>query len=178
MGKSLQEQFLGLGVANKKQVNAAKKEQRQVQKKKQKHGIDETLAYKEELEKQRLAKIEQDRLLNQKKHEQAQKKAILAQIHQLIEMNQVTIAGELPYQFANNGKIQKLYVSEAAQTQLANGQLVLVSFHDDVKAVGSGVADKIKQRDESKILLNNRVEGLEVVDDPYADFEIPDDLMW
>ena len=64
-----------------------------------------------------------------------------------------------------------------AQTQLSNGQLVLVAFHDDVKAVGVKVADKIKQRDESKILLHNENTTTDD-DDPYADFQIPDDLMW
>ena len=88
-----------------------------------------------------------------------------------------SIKGEEPYQFVNAGKIQKMYVSEMGLTQLANGQLVLVEFHDDVKAVGSKVADKIKQRDESKILLCNE-NTLPDDDDPYADFQIPDDLMW
>ena len=177
MGNSLQDQLLGLGVANKKQVNAAKKNKRIATKKKHKQGVDETLEYKAQLERKRLEKIEQDRLLNQQKNEEAQKKAIQAQIYQLIDMNQVNIKGEESYQFVNAGKIQKLYVSDIAQTQLANGQLVLVAFHDDVKAVGSKVADKIKQRDESMILLHNE-KTVPDDDDPYADFQIPDDLMW
>ncbi|MCJ8313286.1 MAG: DUF2058 domain-containing protein [Saccharospirillaceae bacterium] len=177
MGNSLQDQLLGLGVANKKQVNAAKKNKRIATKKKHKQGVDETLEYKALLERKRLDKIEQDRLLNQQKNEEAEKKAILAQINQLIDMNQVDIKGEEPYQFVNSGKIQKMYVSEMAQIQLANGQLVLVEFHDEVKAVGAKVADKIKQRDESKILVHNE-NTVPEDDDPYADFQIPDDLMW
>jgi len=177
MSKSLQDQLLGLGVANKKQGNSAKKEKRLATKKKHKQGIDESLDYKAELERKRLEKAEHDRLLNQHKNAEAQKKAIQAQIHQLIDMNQIDVAGDTPYQFANNGKVQKLYVSELAQTQLANGQLVLVSFHESVKAVGIQVAEKIKQRDESKILLCNENQTPDD-DDPYADFQIPDDLMW
>ncbi len=44
----------------------------------------------------------------------------------------------------------------------------------------AGVAEKIRQRDESVILLLNTRSAAEQVeeDDPYADFQIPDDLMW
>ena len=41
------------------------------------------------------------------------------------------------------------------------------------------VADKIAQRDESYIVLNSALsEDVQDEDDPYADFKIPDDLMW
>ncbi|MBS5195373.1 MAG: DUF2058 family protein, partial [Morganella morganii] len=41
------------------------------------------------------------------------------------------------------------------------------------------VADKITQRDAESIVLNNALAQDEAdEDDPYADFKIPDDLMW
>ncbi|NVP03123.1 DUF2058 family protein, partial [Photobacterium damselae subsp. damselae] len=41
------------------------------------------------------------------------------------------------------------------------------------------VADKIAQRDQESIVVNNTVDETVVdEDDPYADFVIPDDLMW
>ena len=39
------------------------------------------------------------------------------------------------------------------------------------------VAEKIRQRDEAAVvLLNDR--NVQDEDDPYADYPIPDDLMW
>ncbi|MBD4641712.1 DUF2058 family protein, partial [Xanthomonas citri pv. citri] len=41
------------------------------------------------------------------------------------------------------------------------------------------VADKIAQRDADSIVLNSALSQEEQdEDDPYADFKIPDDLMW
>ncbi|MDG2036322.1 MAG: DUF2058 family protein [Pseudomonadales bacterium] len=44
------------------------------------------------------------------------------------------------------------------------------------------MAEKIKQRDESYVVMLNESNSSgtneAVEDDPYADFKIPDDLMW
>ena len=46
----------------------------------------------------------------------------------------------------------------------------------------TAVAEKIKQRDESLVVMLTENTGVnadqEDEDDPYADFKIPDDLMW
>ncbi|MFG3825821.1 DUF2058 family protein, partial [Escherichia coli] len=45
--------------------------------------------------------------------------------------------------------------------------------------IPASVADKIAQRDASFIVLNSALSQEEQdEDDPYADFKIPDDLMW
>ena len=43
----------------------------------------------------------------------------------------------------------------------------------------ASVADKIAQRDASSIVLHSALSAEEQdEDDPYADFKVPDDLMW
>ncbi|HBP97063.1 MAG TPA: DUF2058 domain-containing protein, partial [Pantoea agglomerans] len=45
--------------------------------------------------------------------------------------------------------------------------------------IPASVADKIAQRDASAIVLNSALsEEAQDEDDPYADFKVPDDLMW
>ena len=39
-------------------------------------------------------------------------------------------------------------------------------------------AEKIEQRDPRRILLLNTATNEVEADDPYADYQIPDDLMW
>lgn len=49
----------------------------------------------------------------------------------------------------------------------------------DYAIIPAVVADKIAQRDVDSIVLNSALSQEEQdEDDPYADFKIPDDLMW
>ena len=41
------------------------------------------------------------------------------------------------------------------------------------------VAQKFAERDaDSVVLLNNKVDAIELEDDPYTDYQIPDDFSW
>jgi len=45
--------------------------------------------------------------------------------------------------------------------------------------IPASVADKIAQRDADSIVLNSALsQEAQDEDDPYADFKVPDDLMW
>ncbi|HGF6567734.1 TPA: DUF2058 family protein, partial [Yersinia enterocolitica] len=45
--------------------------------------------------------------------------------------------------------------------------------------IPASVADKIAQRDANSIVLNSTLSQEEQdEEDPYADFKVPDDLMW
>jgi uncharacterized protein YaiL (DUF2058 family) len=57
---------------------------------------------------------------------------------------------------------------------------VLVKFGDGYELVRRQIAEKIAQRDATCILVQNAgsTETAAAEDDPYADFKIPDDLMW
>lgn len=71
------------------------------------------------------------------------------------------------------------------QSQLIKGRLAIArltaeSGNDSEYAIiPAVVADKIAQRDASYIVLNCELSReAKDEDDPYADFVIPDDLMW
>ena len=78
------------------------------------------------------------------------------------------------------GKVKHLYVNEDLYKALSDGRVALVGDTETVAMVPSAVAEKIRQRDETKVLLlNAKGEDTPVDDDdPYADFQVPDDLMW
>lgn len=87
--------------------------------------------------------------------------------------------GDIGYNFTDGTLVKKIYVDKTMQDQLVRGRLAIVRLADSYEVIPSVVADKIAQRDESSIVLNNVVENDEPdEDDPYADFVIPDDLMW
>ncbi|MEO9654569.1 DUF2058 domain-containing protein [Marinomonas sp.] len=180
--KSLQEQLLGAGLINKKKANKLKAEKLQ-HKQKVKNGkaapIDDS-ARQAELKKQREDKAQKDRELNLEKQKQLEHKAIQGQIRQMIEQNKIPKEeGDIAYHFTDEKKVKQLYISQSMHNELSRGRLAIAKLDDKYELVAEPVALKIKQRDESYILVcNNRVEEAEDEDDPYADFKIPDDLMW
>lgn len=176
--KSLQDQLLNIGLTDEKSVKKANKAKHK-QKNVERHSkqIVENDA-KNQAEAKRLEKLEKDRQLNQKRNEAAEKKAISAQIKQLIEVNSIQYSGDVDYNFADGKKIKKIAVTADIQAQLSRGRLAIAKLGDTYHVVVSEIADKIAQRNESYIVLvNTKVEEVDE-DDPYADYQIPDDLMW
>ncbi|MDH5217795.1 MAG: DUF2058 domain-containing protein, partial [Gammaproteobacteria bacterium] len=58
-------------------------------------------------------------------------------------------------------------------------RLAIAKLGGVYELVPTAVAEKIKQRDEQYIITTgNRDEAEPDENDPYADFQIPDDLMW
>ena len=89
--------------------------------------------------------------------------------------------GNQAYQFADKNKIKSIYVTEKLQDQLAYGVIALVKLGEGYELVPKQIAEKIMQRDVACVLVLNTssTNGQAVeADDPYADFKIPDDLMW
>lgn len=176
MAKSLQDQLLNKGLIDKKKAKTIKKAQR-ISKREQSAESDEgKLRAQEALQ----VKSERDKELNRQKNEKAAQKAVLAQIKQLIETNQINNAdGEIAYQFSHGKNVKKLYVSELLQDQLVKGLIAIVTQEENYALVPRLVAEKISQRDATFVVVLNSNEG-DVADenDPYADYKIPDDLMW
>ena len=107
-------------------------------------------------------------------------------IKQLIEMNRITLSrGDIGYNFTDGNLIKKIYVDKTTQAQLISGRLAIARLVTDSSAeseyaiIPASVADKIAQRDASYIVLRSELsEQAKDEDDPYADFVVPDDLMW
>jgi len=181
MGNSLIDQMKKAGLVNKTKASRAKQDQYKSKKQKSKKGsavqLDEAkiLAQKAQAE-----KVERDRQINLKNKEEAEQKAIAAQIIQLIETNRIEDRdGEIAYNFTDNNVIKHLYVSEELSKHLMSGKLSIAKLAEGYELVPKGVAEKIKQRDELCIIDNeHNVEPESDEDDPYADYKIPDDLIW
>lgn len=182
MVKSLQEQLMGAGLVDKKKAKKIKAEQLQ-HKQKVKNGKAAPLDDSERLEKlkrQREEKAERDRALNLEQQKIAQKKAIQGQIRQMIEQNRIQKEeGEIAYHFTDTKVVKQIYISQSMHDDLSRGRLAIVKLDNTYEFVAEPVAAKIKERDESYVLVcNNRLDDVLDEDDPYADFKIPDDLMW
>ncbi|MFO7593791.1 MAG: DUF2058 domain-containing protein [Pseudomonadota bacterium] len=178
---SLQDQLLKAGLVDKKQANKAKQSKQKQAKLKRKNKVETVDEAKLAAEKAHAEKVERDRQLNLQRKEEAEQRAITAQIRQLIEMNrQEKGAGDIAYNFTDGSKVTHIYVDERQQRQLSNGHLAIVRLDDMYEIVPTTVSEKIAMRDESYLVYCNRGKEETVVDedDPYAEFEVPDDLMW
>ncbi|USA44003.1 DUF2058 domain-containing protein [Spongiibacter taiwanensis] len=175
---SLQDQLLKAGIVDEKKAKKLKQEQRKAAKQnKGKPKVDEG---KLAAQKAMAEKAERDRALARQRNLEAEKKAIQAQIVQLIQTNRVARnQGEVAYNFTDGKKIKKLYVDALQQKQLTNGVLAIVKLAEQYELVPARVAEKIQQRDPDAVLVLNAPQANQVdEDDPYADYQIPDDLMW
>ena len=132
------------------------------------------------------AAVEEDKQLSEQQKQAALAKEYKAQVKQLIEMNRITIAnGDIGFNFTDGNLIKKIFVDKLTQAQLINGRLAIARLLVDNNSEGeyaiipASVADKIAQRDASSIVLHSALSAEEQdEDDPYADFKVPDDLMW
>lgn len=176
---SLQDQLLQSGLVDKKKAKQLKQAHRKEARGRQKGQvhIDET---KEQVRRAQLEKAEHDRQLNKEQQIEAEKKAIKAQIVQLITMSRISReGGDVPYQFKDGSRIKKIYVTQKLQHELINGRLAIARLADDYEVLPASAAGKIAQRDPQVVVLLNQYEPPAVdEDDPYADYQIPDDLMW
>lgn len=181
MAKSLQEQLLAAGLADKKkakQAAKARKKQDHLQRTGQSNDIDQQ---RETAKANRKQKAETDKQLNIERQKQAEAKAIAAQIKQLIDTNKINLEdAEIKYQFLDGKKVKQLFVTQPVYDRLSRGQLAIIATDKASYAViPLTIAEKISQRDDQRsIIIAVSEEPTLDEDDPYAAYQIPDDLMW
>lgn len=181
MAQTLQEQLLAMGLTDKKKAKQAEKQKKKNVKEARKGAeiVDEAKVLADKAKQEKMAR---DKVLNDEKKAAANAKAIIAQIKQLIKMNTISVEGDLVYNFTAGTKIKKVYVNEDIQDRLSRGKLAITSPEQDNKTfaiIPLGVAEKIRQRDQECFIYIAENASQEVEeDDPYADYQIPDDLMW
>ena len=176
---SLQDQLLKAGLVDKTKVKLAnqdKSKQKKVERRTGTQSVDE--ARLAALETQR-KNAERARELNAQRDAAANQKAIMAQIAQMVQNNRQSKGnGDIAYNYTFNSKIERIYVSAAVREHLVAGRLVIVCLNGGVELVPRVIADKIAERDATLVVRVNKSSAEVEEDDPYAAFQIPDDLMW
>ena len=71
-----------------------------------------------------------------------------------------------------------MYVSEKVRQQLVSGQTAIVKYDLKYELVSREVAQKIAERDAEAVIVLNEAVTEGGGDDPYAAFQVPDDLIW
>ncbi|MGZ5029640.1 MAG: DUF2058 domain-containing protein [Methylobacter sp.] len=178
---SLQEQLLKSGLVSTGQARSIKADKRKQTQQQRKNGVEVVDEAKALAQKAQAEKIERDRELNQQRQQQEAQKQLTAQIKQIIELNRLPQDPDgLAYNFTDNNKVKRLYVSEAMRDQIAEGRLAIVKLGQQYEVIGAEAARKIQSRDAASVIVLNESNKVaeDAVEDPYAAYQVPDDLIW
>lgn len=179
MGNSLQDQMLKAGLVDKnKAVKTAQAKRKK--NKQQRKGQAPAASAPPKAANPQAEQAARDRELNRKRQQKQEQRAQQAQIRQLIEANRVSDAeGELAYNFTLASKIKRIHVSEDGHRRLSKGQLAIALLGERFVLVPRETGEKIQQRDPRRVvLIEPKKDRPADADDPYAGYEVPDDLMW
>jgi len=179
MGSTLQEQFLKMGLVDKKQVKKIKKKQYQQKiDKNAKIHVDES---KVQAQQSLAEKKERSRLANRKKNQEVREQETAARIRRLIETNRLpTQEGKAPYNFTDNNKIKRLFLQKDTTEKLSDGTLAIVRQAGEYQIVPAQVAEEVRKFNKNLVIVHHCSAKNEhsAAEDPYAEYKVPDDLMW
>jgi len=179
-GNPLQEQLLKAGLVKKSKLAEVAREQN-----KARHAKGQAVPneIQREAERARAEKAERDRALEAERKAQARTAELRAQARQIISDRKVPRSGEVEYRFTADGAIRTLLVNEDLKKKLAAGVLVIARIDDRYELLPRVAADKVRERDASLIVLDHgqlaeTATSTSEDDAYYAQFKVPDDLMW
>jgi uncharacterized protein YaiL (DUF2058 family) len=181
---SLQDQLLKAGLTTKQKSRQANSDMRKKNKQSRsgvKHEVSLQEKVKQDLEKSKKEKLERDAALNAEKNKQLAQKETHLRIVQILQHHQLkNINGDTEYNYTFDKKVKKLFVDAVTLRALGNGRLAICGLDEITYVVTTETAEKVATLDASVVLVqNDKVETDDVnEDDPYAEFQIPDDLMW
>jgi len=184
MAKSLQDQLVAAGLASEKQKKSSGKKRKQPKARK-KDRAQGTAAARDcrpdPIKVNAIAKAKRDKELNEKRQAELARRELVGQIRQLIESSRVEIKpGDAEYNFADGKTVKKLAMQPDMHAQLTAGHLAIAKLDGNHHLIPRAAAEKIVERDRSFIVVSNTDEEKDAsdADDEYAEYVVPDDLMW
>ena len=179
MSLSLRDQMLKAGLVNEKQAKQATKEQKRQQRLEKKGAVAVDDSQRQAALDAMAQKQKRDQELNRQPQEASERKAAVAQIRQLIESARLPkLDTEDYYNFVDHKKVKRIAVNTVVRNKLSSGSLAIVKHGGGYEIIPRDLALKIQEPEARRIVLLN-IETEEVsADDPYAAYQIPDDLLW
>lgn len=181
-GNPLQEQLLKAGLVKKSKVSEVAREQA-----KARHGKEAAAPSEAQLAagRAREEKADRDRALAAEQKAQARRNELAAQARQIIKDKKVARSGESEYRFNADGAIRTLLIDEPLRRQLAAGTLVVARLGDRYELLPRAAGEQVRARDPAAIVLDHgqstgtAAAATSAEDDAYyAQFVVPDDLVW
>ncbi len=132
----------------------------------------------EAAQRERAEKVERDRQIEAEREASRRAKETAARVRQIAESHRIEREdGDVPYRFTRGSKIKEIWLGKAQHRKLADGEIALVACGEGYELVPKSTAERIREIDAAAVLVLNTGTP-DSDDDPYADFPVPDDLMW
>jgi uncharacterized protein YaiL (DUF2058 family) len=177
----LQEQLLKAGLVKKAKVVEVAHQQNKARHAK---GTPAPLGEARlDAERARAEKLERDRALAAEQKARARSLELRAQARQIIEDKKVPRAGDSEYRFTVDDRIRTVLVNDELRRKLSAGALAIVRIDERFELLPRAAVDKVRERDAGMIVLDHGqtadAEPAASDDDAYyAQFKVPDDLIW
>lgn len=187
MAESLFDQLKKTGLVNEQQAKQAQKAkgkaqfQQTKQNKAQKNTEAPSTGPADAVAQRAEEKAERARQLNRERQQQQAKKAALAEVRQIIETHRLSgFEGNITYRFADDHTVKTLQVNHETHQRLGSLKLRVARLDGSYALIPAAAAAKIEQRDNHTLIpVPEANASLSKEDqDYYAQFEVPDDLMW
>ncbi len=179
MSLSLRDQLLKAGLVNQKQAKQVGKEKQKEQRLVHKGQAQADDSQKRAAQEAIAEKAKRDQELNRQQQEKVEQKARTAQVKQLIEVSRLPkLITEDYYNFVDDKKVKRIPVNAMVRNKLSSGSLAIVHHGGGYEIIPREAALKIQERDPRRIVLLNTPTEAPDADDPYAAYQVPDDLMW
>ncbi|MCI3944546.1 nucleoprotein/polynucleotide-associated enzyme [Pseudomonas syringae] len=179
MSLSLRDQLLKAGLVNQKQAKQVGKEKQKEQRLVHKGQAQADDSQKRAAQEAMAEKAKRDQELNRQQQEKVEQKARTAQVKQLIEVSRLPkLITEDYYNFVDDKKVKRISVNALVRNKLSSGSLAIVHHGGGYEIIPREAALKIQERDPRRVVLLNTPTEAPDADDPYAAYQVPDDLMW
>lgn len=179
MSMSLRDQLLKAGLVNEKQAKQAVKQKQKQTRMEHRGQTEKDRSQELAVQQAQAEKLAKDQELNRAQEDKKKRKAEQAQIKQLIETSRLPkLSTEDYYNFVDDKKVKRLSVNVMMRDKLSKGSLAIVRYEGRYEVVPRATAERIQERDPKRVVLLNVQSGEPEPDDPYAAYQVPDDLMW
>ncbi len=176
MGNSLREQLLKAGLVDKSKVQQAKKQTRKKKRNKAVNGDPDRI--EQAVARAQADKAARDRELNRQKEIKQAAKARKGLLRDYVEKNKLNDSAAVdPFNFVHGSRVKRLYVNAKQRERLVVGGLAIVQVGERYYLVETDVADKMRGMSPGLFVCVAKPEVPEE-DDPYTEYQVPDDLMW
>ena len=178
---SLRDQLLNTGLVSKQKAKAAQTEKRRKAKQKKKKGTVEVSELSESIMEQKTKQQESDLLKNKQAQAELELRSQHGKLIQMIAQHcEKNYQGGIDYHFTYDKKVKRIAVNEEIQRGLINGNLAICVLNEEFYLINKEAAEKLVAIDESVLVtLYDQSSIIDAVeDDPYAEFAVPDDLVW
>lgn len=175
--------MLQAGLVSKGKVKQQKQNSRKNRRRKTPQGAQQDdAAASNQAQAAMRAQQARDRALNLEREQAKNRKALRVQMRQLLRSQRVNEKkAEDRYNFTVGDKLKSLYVTAPQRAKLMAGELAIILFGDSQYLVPLATVAKAQALDAgvTVYVAEPAAASSELdADDPYADFKVPDDLMW